>query len=66
MSFMSTDIPLKFGDSTVDVIGHRSGGNSVTLSLDGPVSVQASLEPANARALAAQLIAAADYAEGLS
>jgi hypothetical protein len=62
--FAGESIQMKYGDTKAEVLGHRSGGQSVTLSFDGCVSVQGSFTPTNARALAAQLIAAADHAEG--
>ena len=55
----------KTGD--IDVSGWRILGNNVRVAVDnGAIDLGFDLKPDVARALAAQLIAAADYAEGVT
>jgi hypothetical protein len=67
-TFFGEDIPLMHGNSTIDVTSHRheAMNPSIGLTIGGAVEVHVFLAPHNARALAAQLIAAADYAEDVS
>lgn len=62
--YTGRSVPLMYGsDSSIDVDAHGGLRPSVSLNLDGPISVHSSLTPANARALAAELVKAADAAE---
>jgi len=62
--YVGASVPLMYGnDSTVDVDAHGGLRPSVSLNLDGPITVHSSLTPANARRLAAELAKAADAAE---
>lgn len=63
MSFDQKDIHLD-GGFTASVYAHRVTTRPVTLSVEGIVDVRLELDEDQARALAAQLSAAADYAEG--
>lgn len=50
----------------IDVFSHDLMHRAVSIHIDGQIDVRISITAKDARALAAQLIAAADHAEGVS
>lgn len=50
----------------IEVYGYKGVRDPVTVTIEGAVDFRFTMDEPEARALAAQLIAAADYAEGVS
>ena len=48
----------------IEVVGYRCTQRNITIRLEGFVDFRIEIDETHARALAAQLIAAADHAEG--